>query len=304
MSEVKICDVTLRDGMQVLNRDATLSLEQRAELARSLQGSGLSYLEVGSLVHPRVVPSMRDTSELVARLQPLPEQQLAILVPNARYYRKMAKVSNIDTVAVFVSASEAYSQLNLHRTVEQGLNAAREVARLARQDGYRVRAYVSYSFREKGPDSSAMPPETIVRLSEQLLEAGCEEISLGDTDGKASPRDVESLLVHLKPRTGLQPIAAHLHDRYGAGLANALLAHQAGIRIFDSSLGGVGGNQLLADAVGNIATEELVHLFEGLGIETGVDYEALLEAGRLLVELVRQVGDPPPPSKILAHLDN
>ena len=303
MPEVKICDVTLRDGMQTVNRDAMLPLARRRELAQQLQRARLPYLEVGSFVHPRVIPAMRDTAELAAALRPSAGQQLAALAPNVRYYQDLRRAAHIDTVAVLVSASEGYSQINLRMSLEEGLAAAREVARQARRDGYRLRDYVSYAFREMG-GAGDMPPATVAGLCEQLLEMGCEEIALSDTDGKATSQEVGRLLTHLATAIGLDRVAVHLHDCYGAGLANALMAFQAGARIFDSTVGGVGGNRLLDGAVGNIATEELVHLFHDMGVSTGVDFDALLDAGRTLLDLVRRAGDPPPPSKILAYLDS
>ncbi len=300
MPEVKICDVTLRDGMQAVNRDAVLPLAARRELAEQLQRARLPYLEIGSFVHPRVVPAMRDTDELAAALRPAAGQQLAALAPNVRYYQRLRRAAHIDTVAVLVSASEGYSQINLRMTREESLAAAAEVARQARRDGYRVRAYLSYAFREMGSADGGMPPATVAGLCERLFSMGCEELALSDTDGKATSSEVGRLLTHLSTTLGLESIAVHLHDCYGAGLANALMAYQAGARIFDSTVGGVGGNRLLENAVGNIATEELVHLFHDMGVDTGVDFDALLDAGRTLAELVHAVGDPPPPSKILA----
>ena len=300
MPEVKICDVTLRDGMQAVNRDAVVPLAMRRDLASKLQRARLPYIEVGSFVHPRVIPAMRDTAELAASLQPADGRQLAALAPSPRYYRKLREATHVDTVAVLVSASEAYSRLNMRMTRAEALEAARQVVRSARRDGYRVRAYLSYAFRGMSAENGPMPAATVAELSARLVEAGCEEVALSDTDGKATPREIDALLTPLAAATGLEHVAVHLHDRYGSGLANALLAFQAGVRAFDSTVGGVGGNKLLAGSVGNVATEELVYLFHGMGVETGLDVEALLDAGDALLDLVRHVGDPPPPSKILA----
>lgn len=300
--EVEICDVTLRDGMQAVNRDAVVPLAARLELAENLQRARLPYLEIGSFVHPKVIPAMRDTADLVAALTPRPRQRLAALAPNLRYYRLLSEAPHLDTVALLLSASEAYSRLNTRMGRRQALEAAREVTAAARGDGYRVRAYLSYAFREMEGAGDEMSVTAVAEICRRLLDMGCETIALSDTDGKATPRQVRRLLRHLAAATGLEPIAVHLHDRYGSGLVNALVAYQEGVRTFDSSVGGVGGNRLLKGSVGNIATEELVYMFHGMDIDTGVDFDALLAAGRSLLAIIRQIGDPPPPSKVLAAL--
>lgn len=300
MPEVKICDVTLRDGMQAVNRKAVIPLEMRLGLAEALQRARLPYIEVGSFVHPNVIPAMADTRELLAALRPARGQQLAALVPKLKYYRQLAAAPHVDTVAVLVSASERYSQVNTNMTCEQALAAAREVAAAASADGYRLHAYLSYAFREMGSDAG-MPAGKVADLCAALIAKGCETIALSDTDGRAVPKEIERTVAYLAEHTGLEHIGVHLHDRYGLGLANALVAFRAGIRTFDSSVGGVGGNKLIQDSVGNIATEELVYLFQGLDVDTGVDFDALLAAGDVLLDLIRFAGDPMPPSKILAN---
>jgi len=296
---VEICDVTLRDGMQALNRDAVVPIEERRRLAEALQRAGVPYLEVGSFVNPRVIPAMADTPELLAALDPAPGRELAALVPNLKYYRKLREAPHVDTVALLVSASERYSRVNTRMSREQAVAAAREVASAARGDGYRVRAYLSYAFREMGDDGDDMSADTVVGLCEQLLEEGCQTLALSDTDGRATLRHVELTVTRLAEALGTEPLGVHLHDRYGTGLANALRAYQLGVRTFDSSVGGIGGNRLVKNAVGNVATEELVYMFEGLGVDTGVDADALLEAGRIVHGMARRVGDPVPPSKLL-----
>lgn len=304
--EVKICDVTLRDGMQAVNHQAVLPLELRLRLAESLQRARLPYIEVGSFVHPKVIPAMRDSADLFAALRPSAGQELAALVPSLKYFRKLEGTPNIDTVALLVSASEAYARINTKSTREQALEAAREIATAARSDGYRVRAYLSYAFSDLSPASGGrggdeMPPEIVAEICHRLLDVGCETIALSDTDGRARPQEIERTVGHLAADGGLEHIAVHLHDRYGLGVANALVAYQAGVRCFDASIGGVGGNKLLVGSVGNVATEELVNLFDALGISTGLDFGSLLEAGRILLEMISLAGLPPPPSKILAN---
>ncbi len=298
--KVKICDVTLRDGMQVLNRNALIPLRMRLRLAETLQRAHLQYIEVGSFVNPRIVSAMQDTPELFAALRPQTRQQLAALVPKLKYYRQLKQTPHVDTVALFVSASEAYSLANTRMTRAEALANAREVATAAKADGYRVRAYLSYAFRGMKSASEEMPVETVEELTAALLEAGCESVALSDTDGHASPHDVERIVAHVGDALGFGHLGVHLHDLHGLGLVNSLIAYRLGIRTFDSSIGGLGGNKIVENSIGNVATEELVNMFHGLGVETGIDFDFLIRAGRIVVDMARYVGDPAPPSRILA----
>ena len=299
--EVRICDVTLRDGMQIVNRDRVVGLEMRLQMLDALYRSGLPYLEVGSFVSPRFIPAMEDTPELL-RAMPHLDTEVAVLVPNIRYYHELEKHDHekVNTVALFVSASEAYSQSNTRMTKERAFESAREVAEEARADGFHLRGYLSYSFRDVEGEVQ-MDAGSVLRDCEALLEMGCSRIILSDTDGRSTPNDIERIVAALAAPIGLPALGVHLHDRFGQGLANALAAYQLGVRTFDSSVGGVGGSKAVKASVGNIATEELVALFDGMGIETGVDPVPLLEAGRLLVQMTEMAGDPLPPSKLLAN---
>ncbi len=299
MPEVKICDLTLRDGMQAVNRNATIPLKLRRALAERLQNTGLPYIEVGSFVHPNVIPAMRDTPELFAALRSRPGQELAALAPSLKYYEQVRATPNVDTVGLLVSASEEYARVNTRMSGDKALAAAEEVAAAAIGDGLRVRAYMSYAFHKMSGEETST--DRVSELCERLLSVGCEAIALSDTDGKATPAEVRRMVSFLDSLpSGLDPIAVHLHDRYGTGLVKALIAFEGGIRTFDSTVGGVGGNKLLKNSVGNIATEELVHMFHGLGVDTGVDVDELTRAGQVLLDCVRFVEDPMPPSKILA----
>lgn len=298
--EVKICDVTLRDGMQVLNRNALIPVRMRRRLAETLQRSRLPYIEVGSFVNPRIISAMQDTPELFGSLRACDGQQLAALVPKLKYYRELKQTPNVDTVALFVSASETYSRANTRMSRDQAVASAREVALAARGDGYRVRAYLSYAFREMVNAPGEMPVETVERMCEPLLEMGCESVALSDTDGRAAPRDLERIIGHVDKTLGLEHMGVHLHDLHGLGLVNSLIAYRLGIRTFDCSIGGLGGNKIVENSVGNVATEELVNMFHGMDVTTGIDFDFLIRAGRIVVDMARYVGDPAPPSRILA----
>jgi hydroxymethylglutaryl-CoA lyase len=298
VSEVKICDVSLRDGMQILNRHAVIPLEGRLQLVRALVRSGVPYIEVGSFVNPKVVPAMRDTAELL-RLMPPYDGQIAALAPTLEYYELLRKAERVNTVALFVAASEEYSRANTRMSVAKALDAAAEVAAAARTDGYRLRGYLSYAFRDKSQPKEETPVAKVEEICERLVEMGCGMIALSDTDGMATPTDIERVVGYLAERLGLEHIGVHLHDRRGLGVTNAFVAYRAGVRIFDASIGGIGGAITVRHSVGNVATEELVEMFNSLGVETGIDVLPLIEAGCRVSQMADFVGDPPPPSKII-----
>ncbi len=298
MPEVKICDVSLRDGMQVMNRHAVIPLEARLRLVEALVRARVPYLEVGSFVSEKVVPAMKDTAELLRRMLPY-DGQIAVLVPTFEYYKLLQEAERINTVALFVAASEAYSQANTRMSVAEALDRAAEVASAARADGFRLRGYLSYAFRDRTQPKGETPVERLEEICERLLEMGCGIVALSDTDGLATPNDIDRVVGHLASRIGLDHIGVHLHDRRGLGVTNAYAAYQAGVRTFDASIAGIGGAITVAHSVGNVATEELVCLFDSIGVTTGIEVGPLIEAGCRVSQLADYVGDPPPPSKIV-----
>lgn len=298
MPEVQICDVSLRDGMQILNRHAVIPLEARLQLVEALVRGGVRYIEVGSFVNPRVVPAMRDTAELLRRMPPY-DGQIAALAPTMEYYELLRRAERVNTVALFVSASEEYSRKNTRMSVDRALDAAREVADAARADGYRLRGYLSYAFRDDSEPDGRMPVERVADICARLTEMGCEVIALSDTDGMASPLDIDRTIRFVGSRTELGRIGVHLHDRRGLGITNAYVAYQAGVRCFDASIGGIGGAITVRHSIGNVSTEELVGMFDSLGVATGIDVTPLVEAGCRVSQMAEYVGDPPPPSKII-----
>lgn len=298
MADVKICDVSLRDGMQILNRHAVIPLEARLQLVQALVRAGVPYIEVGSFVNPKVVPAMEDTADLLRRMPPY-DGQVAALAPKLEYYELLRKAERVDTVALFVAASEAYSKANTRMSIEEAISAAGEVAAAARADGYRLRGYLSYAFRDKSQTSGETPVELTEDITSRLIEMGCDTVALSDTDGLATPLDIERVVGHIEDKLGLSHIGVHLHDRRGLGVTNAYVAHQAGVRVFDASIGGIGGAITVRHSVGNVATEELVTMFHSMGVETGVDVGPLIEAGCRVSQMSEFVGDAPPPSKII-----
>lgn len=296
---VRICEMSPRDGLQALDRAGALPLARRVELVRALQRAGMPYIEAGSFVSPRVHPSMAATAELMAEIEPR-GGQLAALVPNRKHYERFRAARNLDTVALFVSASEEYSLANTRMTIEQALDSAAEVAAAASEDGYRLRAHLSGAFRDLTAANRPSSDGLVVKICERLAGMGCEEVALADTDGRAAPADIERVIGAAIESLGQSRIGVHLHDRSGFGIANAYVAYAAGVRTFDAAVGGIGGSKAVGGgAVGNIATEELVSLFEAMGVETGVDLEALLEAGEIIRQMAAELGQPSPPSKLL-----
>ncbi|MEE2778431.1 MAG: hypothetical protein VYE73_16895 [Acidobacteriota bacterium] len=298
MSEVKICDVSLRDGMQVMNRHAVIPLEARLHLVDALIRANVPYIEVGSFVNPRVVPAMADTRELLHRM-PAYDGQIACLVPNLKYYQELKLAARVNTVALFVSASEDYARKNTRMTVDEAVDAAARVAEAALADGHRLRGYLSFAFRDPSMADGLQPVEQIERITRRLIDIGCEAVALSDTDGMASPSDLQRVIGHVRSEIGLDHVAVHLHDRRGLGITNAFAAYQEGVRIFDSSIGGIGGAITVRHSIGNISTEELVCMFDSIDVETGVDVEPLIEAGCRVSQMADFVGDPPPPSRII-----
>ena len=298
MATVRICDVSLRDGMQILNRHAVIPLEVRLQLLEALVRSGVPYIEVGSFVNPRVVPAMRDTAEVLREMPPY-DGQIAALAPTLGYYEQLKQAPRVNTVALFVSASEQYSQKNTHMSVSEALDAAAAIAEAARLDGYRLRGYLSYAFRDSTLPGELTSVEQVSQICDRLAAMGCETIALSDTDGMASPNDIDRVVDYVAAQSGLDHIGVHLHDRRGLGITNAYVAYQAGVRSFDASVGGIGGAITVRHSIGNISTEELVAMFDSLGVETGVDLQPLIEAGCRVSQMADYVGDPPPPSRII-----
>jgi len=298
MSTVKICDVSLRDGMQILNRHAVIPLAVRLQLLEALIRSGVPYIEVGSFVNPRVVPAMQDTSEVLRRMPPY-DGQIAALAPTLDYYDELKRAARVNTVALFVSASERYSQKNTRMSVDEALDAAARIAEAARADGFRLRGYLSYAFRDRSLADGLMPVERVAEICTRLEAMGCETIALSDTDGLASPNDIERVVGYVGDQMGFGPIGVHLHDRRGLGVTNAYVAYQLGVRSFDASVGGIGGAITVRHSIGNVSTEELVSMFDSIGVDTGVDLQPLIEAGCRVSLMADFVGDPPPPSRII-----
>ncbi len=318
MSSIKICEMSLRDGLQYLGGSGAaaggriIPLDARIRLVRALVASGIRHVEVASFVSPKGTPQMAMSDDLGRLLDPdvVPGLELSALVPNDRGYERF-RSTRLNVVALFPSANEIHCRQNFHgHGVDDVLAMSRQVSARARADGYRLRAHVSAAFQDIATESLSSDVATVVRVCRTVLhDFGCEYLTLADTNGTTNPLRVADILDAVGNELGgLERVGVHLHDRYGTGIANALAAWQKGVRIFDASLGGVGGSVAASivagddgrHLVGNIATESLVKLFDGLGENTGVDVDALThDAGPILEEMCRTADDFAPPSGML-----
>ena len=302
---ITICEMSPRDGMQVLNRANSIPIELRAALLHALQRAGFPYIEAGSFVSPKFLPHMADSPRLLAEAK-LPDYrgQLAALVPNVRFYEQFKDTPNLATVALFLSASETYSQKNKKVSIAEDLADARQVAAMAKRHGHGVRAHLSAAFRDVTADGAPTDPDLVARTCRELIDAGCELVALADTDGRATPLDVRRVIEHLAARGIDVPrhVGVHLHDRFGVAIASAWEAFRLGVRTFDAAVGGIGGAAALSNSVGHIATEQLVQFFDLLGVETGIDHGALRDALTIVHRMTQLAGDPRPTSKLMDEI--
>lgn len=293
-ARVRIHEVGPRDGLQ--NEQAIVPVEVKAEFIRRLHAAGLGTIEATSFVHPRWVPQLADAEELLPLLGGLPPGvRLPVLVPNARGLER-AVAHDCRDVAVFASATESFAKANLNRTLGESLAMFEPVVARAKEDGRRVRGYVSMCFGD--PWEGAVPLPQVVRVCRALLDMGCDELSLGDTIGVATPGHVAALLGALG-ESGVPAgrIAVHFHDTYGQALSNTLTALRHGVATVDASAGGLGGCPYAKSATGNLATEDLVWMLDGLGVETGVDLGRLVGTS---VWMADRLGRPSPSRAVRA----
>ncbi|SEN62994.1 hydroxymethylglutaryl-CoA lyase [Actinacidiphila rubida] len=303
--QVRIHEVGVRDGLQ--NEKATVPTEVKAEFVHRLADAGLTTIEATSFVHPGWVPQLADADTLLPLLADLagrdPAVRLPVLVPNERGLERALGLGATE-VAVFVSATESFARANLNRTLDEALEMAAPVVARARQAGARVRGYLSMCFGD--PWEGPVPIGQVAATARRLYAMGCDELSLGDTIGVATPGHVTALLDALTGRdsdTGsgaavpVEHLAVHFHDTYGQALANTLAALRCGVTVVDASAGGLGGCPYAKSATGNLATEDLVWMLNGLGIRTGVDLDRLSATS---VWMAEHLGRPSPSRTVRA----
>lgn len=285
-ARVTIYEVGPRDGLQ--NEKAVVPLEVKAAFVRRLVAAGLPVVEATSFVHPRWVPQLADAADLVEAVREGPRFEHPVLVPNERGLDR-ALEAGCSHVAVFASATETFAAKNLNSGLDAQMAMFEPVVRRAREAGADVRAYVSMCFGD--PWEGPVDPDVVVRVGCDLLELGAVQLSLGDTIGVATAGQVGDLVRRfVAAGVGPERLALHFHDTYGQALANVHAGLQAGVTTFDASAGGLGGCPYAQSATGNLATEDLVWFLTGLGIEHGVDLDALVATSSWMAE---QLGKPP-----------
>jgi len=271
---VTIVEVGPRDGLQ--NESKTLSTELRIELIDRLAQCGVPVIEAGSFVSPKWVPQMVGTDKVLSGIGALPGTRYPVLVPNLRGY-EMAVDAGAKEIALFTAASESFSQKNTNCSITESISRMKSVTEQAIAAGLRVRAYISCVLG--CPYEGEIESSAVTAICEQLMQMGCTEISLGDTIGTGTPAAANALIREVMTVTPVAQLAVHFHDTYGQALANILASLDAGIRIVDSSVSGLGGCPYASGASGNVATEDVVYMLEGLGLETGIDLQALAMTG-------------------------
>ena len=283
---VKIVEVGPRDGLQ--SEKVWIPTEHKIRFVQMLAAAGLSVVETTSFVSPRAIPQLSDATAVMTGIERLPTTAYPVLVPNLKGLER-ALEAGVRSIAVGSAASESFTQHNANATIAQSLTNCQLVIEQARQHAISVRGYVSTVFG--CPYEGAVAPQQVLSVAQALLEMGCSELSLGDTTGIANPRQVVEMLDLLlsSGHIGVDQLAVHFHDTRGTALANVLAALQMGIHIIDSSAGGLGGCPYAPGAAGNLATEDLLYMLHGMGIETGVDLEKVVEATRFMAPFMGHV---------------
>ncbi|WP_353632393.1 hydroxymethylglutaryl-CoA lyase [Pseudomonas canadensis] len=274
-SHVRLVEVGPRDGLQ--NEAQPISVADKVRLVDALSAAGLSYIEVGSFVSPKWVPQMAGSAEVFAQIQRKPGVTYGALAPNLRGFED-ALAAGVKEVAVFAAASEAFSQRNINCSISESLERFAPIMAAARQHGVSVRGYVSCVLG--CPYEGEIAPEQVAAVARELYAMGCYEVSLGDTIGTGTAGATRRLFEVVAAQVPRDKLAGHFHDTYGQAIANVYASLLEGITVFDSSIAGLGGCPYAKGASGNVATEDVLYLLDGLGIETGVDLEALIGAGQ------------------------
>lgn len=282
-THVKIVEVGPRDGLQ--NEAGDVPAEVKLRLINQLVNAGISYIEAGSFVNPKWVPQMANSEDVFTQLVHSDNITYAALTPNLKGFERALSV-NATEVAIFAAASEAFSQKNINCSIAESIARFEPVMTAAKQANVKVRGYVSCVLG--CPYQKDVPISDVVKVSTQLFEMGCYEISLGDTIGTGTPGKVKQLITELSKVIPVEKIAVHFHDTYGQALANIYAALECGVTVVDSSVSGLGGCPYAKGASGNVATEDLVYMLNGMGIEHGVDLDKLIIAGNSISDFLQR----------------
>ncbi|XP_053211770.1 hydroxymethylglutaryl-CoA lyase, mitochondrial-like [Panonychus citri] len=276
-ASVKVVEVGPRDGLQ--NEKTIIDTSIKVELINRLNQCGLKVIEVTSFVSPKWVPQMSDNKQVYGQITKRNDVSYPVLVPNLNGL-KDAINSGVKEIALFMAATESFSKKNTNCTIEESFIRIEEIMKLALKEGLNVRGYISCVIG--CPYEGPVDPEKVTQLSKRLYELGCYEISLGDTIGIGNPGTFEKLLDKITRQIPIDCIAVHCHDTYGMALANIYAALQFGISTFDSSISGLGGCPYAPGATGNVATEDLVYMLHGMGIETGINFDDLMKTSSFI----------------------
>lgn len=286
VADVRIVEVGPRDGLQ--NEKAQIATADKIALIDRLSATGLRSIEATSFVSPKWVPQLADAAEVFSGIHRRPGVHYPVLVPNEQGYER-ARAVGVEEIAVFTAASEAFNLKNINAGIDESLARFAPVLARAKADGVAVRGYVSTVLG--CPYQGAVPVSDVVRVARALHEMGCYEISLGDTIGVGTPGKARAMLKAVAAEVPMPALAVHFHDTYGQALANILACIEEGVAVVDSAVSGTGGCPYAKGASGNVASEDVVYMLHGLGIETGVDLDRLADTGRWLAGLLgRETG--------------
>jgi hydroxymethylglutaryl-CoA lyase len=283
MKTAKIVEVGPRDGLQ--NEPGEVPTAVKVELIERLADAGLSSVEATAFVSPKWVPQMADHTEVLERIRRKPGVSYPVLTPNLKGF-EAARAAGATEVAIFGAASEAFSRKNINCSIAESLDRFRPVADAAKAAGVKVRGYVSCVLG--CPYEGEIDPERVAEVADELYAMGCYEVSLGDTIGTGTPGKTKAMIEACARRVPIEKLAGHYHDTYGQALANIYASLEAGVRTFDASVAGLGGCPYAAGASGNVATEDVVYMLQGLGLETGIDLERLADIGQWISGVLKR----------------
>lgn len=281
--KVKLYEVGPRDGLQ--NEKQIVPADVKVELINRLANAGLSYIEAGAFVSPKWVPQMADTAEVLSKINRKAGVVYPVLVPNEKGM-DAALECGVEEIAIFTAASETFCQKNINCSIAESLTRFEPVVEMAKNSGIRVRGYVSCV--AGCPYEGDIGPDDVSFVSKALHDLGCYEVSLGDTIGTGTPNKIKAVLAAVQKNVPLDRLALHCHDTYGQALANIYAGLEEGIAVIDSSVSGLGGCPYAKGASGNVATEDVLYMLNGLGIETGVSLDKLIEVSRFISEVLKR----------------
>ncbi|HEV2611423.1 MAG TPA: hydroxymethylglutaryl-CoA lyase [Noviherbaspirillum sp.] len=276
-NKVKIVEVGPRDGLQ--NEKETIPAAVKIELVDRLTDAGFSNVEAASFVSPKWVPQMATSTEVMEKIRRKPGVIYSVLTPNMKGF-EAAVAAKADEVVIFGAASEAFSQRNINCSIAESIERFRDVAQSAKQHGIRLRGSISCSFG--CPYQGEVSPDSVADVVRRLRDLGCDEIDIADTIGVATPNKVKTVFERVKQEFPAERLSGHFHDTYGQALANIYAGMESGIAIYHSSIAGLGGCPYAKGATGNVSTEDVLYMMNGLGIDTGIDLDAVVDAGQFI----------------------